>query len=99
MARTLYMNDGSTELVLGDPKDTLQKIIGERLGDDCVELFKEVTALEDLTGEDYEKIADSYRTLLQDTLAELDLIIDMFDSPRIARQRLEAVSDDLHKYL
>ena len=98
MARTLYMNDGSTELVLDDPKDTLEKIIGERLGDDCLELFDEVVNSEEEEA-DYEKIADSYRTLLQDTLAELDLIIDLFDSPRIARQRLEAVSDNLHLYL
>ena len=98
MARTLYMNDGSMELVLDDPKDTLEKIIGERLGDDCLELFDEVVNPEE-EETDYEKIADSYRTLLQDTLAELDLIIDLFDSPRIARQRLEAVSDNLHLYL
>ena len=98
MARTLYMNDGSMELVLEDPKDTLEKIIGERLGDDCLELFDEVVNPEE-EETDYEKIADSYRTLLQDTLAELDLIIDLFDSPRIARQRLEAVSDNLHLYL
>ena len=98
MARTLYMNDGSMELVLDDPKDTLEKIIGERLGDDCLELFDEVVNPEE-EETDYEKIADSYRTLLQDTLAELDLIIDLFDSPRIARQLLEAVSDNLHLYL
>ena len=83
---------------LDDPKDTLEKIIGERLGDDCLELFDEVVNSEE-EETDYEKIADSYRTLLQDTLAELDSIIDLFDSPRIARQRLEAVSDNLHLYL
>lgn len=42
MARTLYMNDGSVELVLGDEADTLRRIIRERLGDDCEELFDEV---------------------------------------------------------
>lgn len=47
MARTLYINDGSVELVLGDEKDTLQKIIRERLGDDCEELFKEITEQEE----------------------------------------------------
>ena len=42
MARTLYLPDGSTELVFGDPEGTLQKIIYERLGRDCKELFLEV---------------------------------------------------------
>lgn len=45
MARTLYMNDGSVELVLGDESDALRKIIRERLGDDCEELFDEVLQL------------------------------------------------------
>ena len=43
MARTLYMSDGSVEVVVGDEKETLRRIIRERLGDDCVELFDELT--------------------------------------------------------
>ena len=39
------MNDGSVELVLGDESDALRKIIRERLGDDCEELFDEVLQL------------------------------------------------------
>ena len=42
MARTLYMSDGSVEVVVGDEKETLRRIIRERLGDDCVELFDEL---------------------------------------------------------
>lgn len=42
MARTLYLNDGSTEIVLGNPEDALRKLIGERLGRDCEELYDEV---------------------------------------------------------
>ena len=42
MARTLYMNDGSTEIVIGEERDELQRIIRERLGTDCEELFEEV---------------------------------------------------------
>ena len=44
MARTLYMNDGSTEYIFAGmtEKDVLRKIISERLGRDCEELFDEV---------------------------------------------------------
>lgn len=42
MARTLYLPDGSVELVFDDPEGTLQDIIYERLGKDCEELYLEV---------------------------------------------------------
>lgn len=42
MAITLYLPDGSTEYVFGDPEEVLQKIIYERLGRDCEELFTEI---------------------------------------------------------
>lgn len=41
MARTLYLNDGSTEYVFAGmtEEDVLRKIIYERLGRDCEELY------------------------------------------------------------
>ena len=36
------MSDGSVEVVVGDEMETLRRIIRERLGDDCVELFDEL---------------------------------------------------------
>lgn len=33
MARTLYLNDGSTEVVIGDQEEVLGRIIEERLGE------------------------------------------------------------------
>ena len=47
MAKTLYMNDGSVEVIVGDEKENLLRIIRERLGDDCAELFEELTYQED----------------------------------------------------
>lgn len=52
MARTLYLPDGSTEYVFGDPEEVLQKIIYERLGRDCEELFTEI--ISELKGMDGE---------------------------------------------
>lgn len=102
MARTLYMNDGSTELVLGDSETTLQKIIYERLGRDCEELFTEILEEQkEMSGDDYEKIADGYHTMLNDVLCELNGVLDEFSNPRLNRQKVQKalthIRDNLHK--
>lgn len=105
MARTLYMNDGSTEYIFAGmtEKDVLRKIIYERLGRDCEELFDEVTTPEEMTGDNYEKIADGYRAMLQDTLTELEAALTQFDTPRLNKSKLQkqlqAIRDNLHKNL
>lgn len=99
MARTLYLPDGSTELVFGDPEGTLQKIIYERLGRDCEELYTEILAdlREELTGgDDYEKVADGYRGMAVDTMNDLH---EVLMQPRLNRKRLEAIYDNLNKNL
>lgn len=105
MARTLYMNDGSTELVFGDSESTLKKIIYERLGRDCEELYDEIVAEarcnED--GEDWEEISDGYLSMLRNTVEELDTALTLFDKPRLDRaklhKQLQAVRDNLHNNL
>lgn len=99
MARTLYLLDGSMELVFGDPEGTLQKIIYERLGRDCEELYTEILA--DLRGEltggdDYEKVADGYRGMAVDTMNDLH---EVLMQPRLNRKRLEAIYENLNKNL
>lgn len=99
MARTLYLPDGSMELVFGDPKGTLQKIIYERLGRDCEELYTEILAdlREELTGgDDYEKIADGYRSMAVDTMNDLH---EVLVQPRLNRKRLEAIYENLNNNL
>ena len=104
MARTLYMNDGSTEHIFAGmtEKDVLRKIIYERLGRDCEELFDEVTTPE-MTGDDYERVADGYHSMLQDTLSELEAALTQFDTPRLNKaklqKQLQAIRDNLHKNL
>ncbi len=44
MARTLYFPDGSRELIFDNPAETLRRIIHDRLGCDCEELFAETLA-------------------------------------------------------
>lgn len=80
MARTIYFNDGSREVLLcGDnEKQELERILRERLGNDTAELFLEITeanvGLEDEL-KSYEASCEDYRNLLQDTHDELNAIL------------------------
>ena len=99
MARTLYLNDGSTEYVFAGmtEADVLQKIIYERLGSDFEELFKEVLSGED--GEDWEKIADGQLSLMRTTVEELDAALSLFDKSRLDRAKLHKMLQAIRKNL
>lgn len=107
MARTLYLNDGSTEYIFAGmtEEDVLQKIIYERLGRDCEELYKEVLteARQNEDGEDWEKIADGYLSMLRNTVEELDAALTLFDNSRLNRaklhKQLQAIRKNLHNNL
>lgn len=97
MARTLYLPDGSTEYVFCNPEEVLQKIIYERLGRDCEELFTEIISeLKGMDGEDYEKIADGYRGM---AMYAMNGLHEALMQPRLNRKRLEAIYNDLNKNL
>lgn len=95
MARTLYLNDGSTEVVIGDQEEVLGRIIEERLGRDCKELFDDIKDewIEepwDTNGkEDYERIADRYYQMLQNALENLDTALKFFSQSRLNRKELQ----------
>lgn len=97
MARTLYLNNGSTEYIFAGEteQDKLQKIIREHLGRDCEELYEEIIEElknPELDGDDWEKIADGYHNLLVDTLNSL---AEALAKPRLDRKKIERI----HNYL
>jgi len=97
MARTLYLNDGSTEYVFAGmtEEDVLKKIIYERLGKDCEELYDEVIAEYRSTDpEDYERIADGYHNTLVDVLNELEAALA---KPRLNRKEVERICSNLRR--
>lgn len=97
MARTLYLNDGSTEYVFAGmtEEDVLKKIIYERLGRDCEELYDEVIAEYRSTDpEDYERIADGYHNTLVDVLNELEAALA---KPRLNRKEVERICSNLRR--
>lgn len=102
MARTLYLNDGSTEVVIGDQEEVLGRIIEERLGRDCKELFDDIKQewIEepwDTNGrEDYERIADDFRDI---AVSAMNALQEVIMQPRLSRKRLKAIYNDLDKNL
>ena len=99
MARTLYLENGSTEYIFaGETEaDKLQQIIRENLWRDCEELFTEIISeLKGMDGEDYERIADGYRDMAVDAMNGLH---EVLMQPRLNRKRLEAIYDNLNKNL
>lgn len=106
MARTIYFNDGSREILLsGDnEKQVLERILRERLGDDVAELFLEIAETNvDLEDElkSYETSCEDYRRLLQSTQDELSAILGFVQKLNCAKiktsiQRLiEAINNNL----
>lgn len=97
MARTLYLNDGSTDYVFAGmtEEDVLRKIIYERLGRDCEELYDEVILEYRSTDpEDYERIAYGYYNALQDVKNELQAALA---KPRLNRKEVERICNNLIK--
>ena len=106
MAQTLYLPDGTTEVIFGDPEETLRRVIDERLGRDCEQLY--VGLLEEARhpfGEgctdDFEHIADGYLNLLTSTMQELDSVLEMFNASWLDRQKvrrhLKVIYDNIYK--
>lgn len=99
MARTLYLENGSTEYIFaGETEaDKLQKIIRENLGRDCEELFEEIIAeYKTANPDEYKKIADGYHGMLMDTMNGLE---EALAKPRLDRKRVEAIASNLRKNL
>jgi hypothetical protein len=99
MARTLFMADGSTEVIFGSPAEALERIIEERLGRDCEQLYEEILsemAEEAHSGDDYERTADGYRGMLVDTM---NALWEVLSQPRLSRKKLERIHGELDKNL
>ena len=110
MARTLCLNDGSMEVVLGDTGVFLEHLIREKLGDDAARLFLEwVEENKDEWGsaqesiEEHERIADGYHTMCCDARDAFQELLDLLDEPRLDREALRTAAqtgfDDLNSNL
>lgn len=95
-AETLFITGGEIEVIFhtSDRERILGDIIRERLGKDCEDLFYHIitaNAEKQVHGDDYERIADGYRTMLLETVEELDEALLLFRKPRLSRKGLQQI--------
>lgn len=102
---TIYFNDGSSEVILDDWLVCFRRIIYEKLGWDAGKMFDAI--IEDLTeesdGEDWEKIADGYHTMLLDTLEKVNWILNYAKGSYMTKKtliaKLQNCKDELYHNL
>lgn len=106
MAETVYFNDGSTGVILGDKGDFLEQIIREKLGDDVARCFAEFRKEIDLAHEctaEQERAADGYLAMCRDACDAFGSVLDLLESPRLSRSALKKAAqagfDNLNKNL
>ena len=93
MAKRIYFPDGSHEDFLCPifPENDMARIVRERLGNDFADMCDPyiLGSEEEPTGDDYEKIADGYLSMLHGTADEIEALLDKFqDGKRLDRQSL-----------
>lgn len=105
MARTLYLPDGSVEVVFGDPVDALRRMVRESMGADAERIIVDLQeAHDDAMGaleyemRCYESTVEDQRALLADTmesLAELRLTV----KNKAVAARLQAIHNNIYENL
>lgn len=110
MAETVYLNDGSMEVVLVDRGEFLENLIRDKLGDDAARCFveyvtglaEEISLANESTAEQ-ECSADGYLQMCYDACDTFREILDLLDAPRLNRKALRDAAqegfDDLNKNL
>ena len=110
MAETVYLNDGSTEVIIGDKRQFLERLIREKIGDDAAECFDQYAAelaeMVDATeacAAERERSADGYLQMCRDACNSLREILILLTDNRLNRKALRTTAqnayDDLYKNL
>lgn len=101
MAETLYLKDGTVEVLVNAPAAHLRELIEERLGRDCAQLFEKLMVHEDPEADEWERIADGFCSLCLSTSEELAGLMEKMDrrgrrmTKRDIRDELDRIRDEL----
>ena len=101
MADTVYLNDGSMEVIFGDKDVFLERLLREKLGDDIARCFQERIAelMEEIQkqrelAKDNELVADGYLDMCRDACESLTAIMRLLEAPRLNRNALRSATDN-----
>lgn len=101
MADTVYLNDGSMEVIFEDKDVFLERLLREKLGDDVARCFQERIAelMEEIQkqrelAKDNELVADGYLDMCRDACESLTAIMRLLEAPRLNRNALKSATDN-----
>lgn len=106
MADTIYLNDGTKEVIFGNKCDAFERMLREKLGSDAAEYFRDILREHDEDMADlkesangYERSADGYLEMCRDALNSLEEIALMLKEPRLNRKELQEAVESAQQEL
>lgn len=110
MAETVYLNDGSMEVILTDKDVFLERLLREKLGDAAAQCFTDfISEMKDdlryqvKSAEEQERSADGYLSMCREAVDNFSEVLKLLDAPRLDRKALQKAAqigyDALHKNL
>ena len=94
MAETVYLLDGTMEVVLTEKDVFIERLIREKLGDDAARFVTEyIKELVEEAQQEAESISDAYLTLCNDALDTFRQLKALVREPRLDKGRLQTVID------
>lgn len=99
MAETVYLNDGSMEIIFEDKDAFLEQLLREKLGDDaarclhgCISELKEEIHAQQEEAKQFERNADGYLGMCRDACDSFTEIMELLEAPRLNRNTLKTVT-------
>lgn len=106
MAETVYLLDGTMEVVLTEKDVFIDRLVREKLGDDAarfisdyIEEIAEDAKYTEEARQDAEKTADGYLALCQGALAALSELKDLTHGARLDRAKIQKIIDGAYREL
>lgn len=96
MAETVFLNDGSMEVILTDKDVFLERLLREKLGDDVARCFtsyieeqREDLEWENGSTEEQARIANEYSAMCHEALDNFSEVLRLLDAPCLDRKALK----------
>lgn len=100
MAETVYLLDGSMEVVFDEKDVFLERLLREKLGNDASRFFveyirelKEEAEYADQAQQEADRIADGYLSLCREAADDFQKLQQMLDAPRLDRTALRKYAE------
>lgn len=107
MAETVYLLDGTMEVVLTEKDVFIDRLVREKLGDDAArfisdyieEIAEDAKYTEEARQDAEKKTADGYLALCQGALAALSELKDLTHGARLDRAKIQKIVDGAYREL